>query len=655
MIIHQSLHGYSQGHNRLACSFPLSVQDDDKMKMLSDWSEYSGCKDNSYITVYPLSDGRHYVVAKSWYADDMDRPGCVWTHSLIIDLNDLDEKFDFRLLTNLFRRPVKDDYAAYSVAIAYSALPLSDEGVVYQVDMLIWLYSKLIGSHTPMIYRVEQDSSYYQGLIFLLLQYLPLGFIKNIAMCSGSANGRKSGIVEYNLQFAVSAGLSLYTEIKDLKHEIDNVSDGIRSICGTMTKPKSDTSEVLRLFSVDIENNPTKLCATGLLLKYLDDAIAKSGNIPPFTMILGLIAAAFPTFSEGTNVKITYCKKSVSNLFSSELDVLVDLATKVSDDLLNYEAIEYRQRLVDLKKTEGIDGYAKYILSLLDSDSINSVGEYQLKHSLEYLSAEDYYFLANNYWAVYISLVMANPQVLQYSFWVDMPDGRFVTVYEVFREHDIAGFDNWNKLLQVVLYRSHTMDKTMMEHFRKNVPNLTLEVMEYLNHSVSYQLDSMVREHCNDRVEEVLVWLKEQNDLTMPAARFLVENIVPTNRIIKDYGSNIWIALFSCNKYEELPYFAFLFVLGHNWNDEIGLELIKRSFNSLHQVLAADSLPESLWKMIEPYTEKLRWYNEWDKCKKLRKGIVRYLKSSGYNIDVLYDLTPDKKLNAALDRIWNNR
>lgn len=32
MIIHQALHGYNQGHNRLASSYPLSALDDDKMK-----------------------------------------------------------------------------------------------------------------------------------------------------------------------------------------------------------------------------------------------------------------------------------------------------------------------------------------------------------------------------------------------------------------------------------------------------------------------------------------------------------------------------------------------------------------------------------------------------------------------------------------------
>lgn len=652
MVIHQALHGYSQGHNRLASSFPLSVKDDDKMKMLSDWSEYSGSKDNSYITTYPLSDRRHYVVAKSWYADDMDRPGCVWTHSLIVDLSDLDEKFDFRSLVSLFRRPVSDDYSAYSAPIRYIPLPLGIEENTYQEDMLIWLYSNLIDNHAPMVYRVEQESSYYQGLILLLLQYLPIDFLKNISMCSGSAYGRKPSIVEYSLQFAVSVGASLFTEVKDSESEIDHVCEGIKSICRTMRKSKSDTSEVLRLFSVDIENDPVRLCTIGLLLKYLDDAIAQSGDIPSFSEVLELITDTFPTLSEGMNVKMTFCKKSISNLFSSEAVVLADLATKVPEGLLNFELIEYRKRVADMKLALGVEGYAEFLSSLLDSDYMNSAGEYQLEHSLEYLHAEDYYYLANYYWPVYMSLVTANAEVLKYSFWVDLPERHFVSVYDVFRKCGLEDFDNWNNLFQVVLYRSHQIDKALMDSFSKNIPNLSWEVMEYLNHSVSYHLDSLLMQYCVDNISGVLQWLKQQNILTMPTARFFVDNITPTDKIVKDLGSDLWKALFDCDKYENLSYFTFMFILGHNWNDDAGLLYIKRSFEHLHQGLAVDSCPMHLWEMIEPYTVKLRWYNEWDKCKKLRKGVVKYLKLSGYNINVLSDFTTDKSLNETLENIW---
>lgn len=653
MIIHQVLHGYSQGHNRLASSFPLSVQDDDKMKMLSDWSEYSGIKDNSYITTYPLLDGRHYVVAKSWYADDMERPGCVWTHSLILDLNNLDEKFDFRSLMRLFKRPIKGDYSSYSEVIRYTAFPLSGVTKTFQEDVLVWLYSNLIENKGPMVYRVEQDSSYYQGLILLLLQYLPLGFCKNVVLCSGSAYGRKSSMVEYTLQFATSVGTSLFTVVKDSKNEIDGVCEGIRSICETMIKDASDTSEVLRVFSSDIGSSPLKLCTTGTLLKYLDNAIAQSGEKPSFSEIVKLMVEAFPSMYEGINVKTTFCKKSVSNLFSPELVVLADLATCVSDKFLNYDAIEYHQRVADLKNSEGVDAYAKYILSLLESDSINSAGEYQLKNSSEYLQAGEYYYLANNYWSVYMSLVIANPNILRYSFWVDLPEGHFASAYDLYRKYCFQDFDNWGKLFQIVLYRHHTIDTSLMECFVKNIPNFVWEVMEYLNHSVVYQLDPLVKRYCTDKSFQVLEWLREQKELTMPTARFIVENLSPYATNIKAYGSNIWMSLYNCNQYETLQYFTFMYILGHNWSDNIGLKYIKRSFFQLHQALATDSLPIYLWAELEPYTAQLRWYNEWDKCKKLRKGIVKYLKSSGYGKDVLFDFTPFKNLNETLEGIWS--
>lgn len=653
MIIHQVLHGYSQGHNRLASSFPLSVQDDDKMKMLSDWSEYSGIKDNSYITTYPLLDGRHYVVAKSWYADDMERPGCVWTHSLILDLNNLDEKFDFRSLMRLFKRPIKGDYSSYSEVIRYTAFPLSGVTKTFQEDVLVWLYSNLIENKGPMVYRVEQDSSYYQSLILLLLQYLPLGFCKNVVLCSGSAYGRKSSMVEYTLQFATSVGTSLFTVVKDSKNEIDGVCEGIRSICETMIKDASDTSEVLRVFSSDIGSSPLKLCTTGTLLKYLDNAIAQSGEKPSFSEIVKLMVEAFPSMYEGINVKTTFCKKSVSNLFSPELVVLADLATCISDKFLNYDAIEYHQRVADLKNSEGVDAYAKYILSLLESDSINSAGEYQLKNSSEYLQAGEYYYLANNYWSVYMSLVIANPNILRYSFWVDLPEGHFASAYDLFRKYCFQDFDNWGKLFQIVLYRHHTIDTSLMECFVKNIPNFVWEVMEYLNHSVAYQLDPLVKRYCTDKSFQVLEWLREQKELTMPTARFIVENLSPYETNIKAYGSNIWKSLYNCNQYETLQYFTFMYILGHNWSDNIGLKYLKRSFFQLHQALATDSLPIYLWTKLEPYTAPLRWYNEWDKCKKLRKGIVKYLKSSGYSKDVLFDFTPFKNLNETLEGIWS--
>ena len=115
MIIEQALHGYNKGHGLLASSSPFKPNDDSSlMSVLSDWTGYrdeSG--EDAYMTFYPLSHGERYAFAKTWYAAEMERPGCVWTHTLIVDLNGLDRNFDFRVLKDYFRRPQKDKYEIY--------------------------------------------------------------------------------------------------------------------------------------------------------------------------------------------------------------------------------------------------------------------------------------------------------------------------------------------------------------------------------------------------------------------------------------------------------------------------------------------------------------------------------------------------------------
>ena len=85
------LHGYNQGHNLIQGSIVLpSSEDMDCMATLSDWSEYINPQDEAdYITIYPLKNSEYYVISKTWYANEMKRPGCVWTHSLLISFQNM--------------------------------------------------------------------------------------------------------------------------------------------------------------------------------------------------------------------------------------------------------------------------------------------------------------------------------------------------------------------------------------------------------------------------------------------------------------------------------------------------------------------------------------------------------------------------------------
>lgn len=106
-IVHQALHGYDDGHRLIASSQPLSGPDARIMLVMSDLSGPGVKPDPSgYLTGYSLEESGRYVFARTWAAPEMSRPGCVWTHSLIIDIADLATMTSADSLLSAFRRPL---------------------------------------------------------------------------------------------------------------------------------------------------------------------------------------------------------------------------------------------------------------------------------------------------------------------------------------------------------------------------------------------------------------------------------------------------------------------------------------------------------------------------------------------------------------------
>ena len=125
LIVHQALHGYKDGHRLLASSLGLKGRDASKLLVMSDVSGPNAqIVSDGYLTGYPLLDCGLYALARTWPAPEMPRPGCVWTHTLLIDFADL-AIIDSVTLIGSFRRPQPPDLTAYSGPIATSATSIS--------------------------------------------------------------------------------------------------------------------------------------------------------------------------------------------------------------------------------------------------------------------------------------------------------------------------------------------------------------------------------------------------------------------------------------------------------------------------------------------------------------------------------------------------
>jgi hypothetical protein len=205
--VHQALHGYSDGHRLLACSTTLKPRDQKAMLIMSDVSGPSAIiGDEGYLTGYPLSESGVYALACTWAATEMARPGCVWTHTLLIDFADLAALPSMVFLTRGFRRPTMGlSPGSFEVPLAIDSRQHRTEEINQDsLERIIWaLYEqprdRIIASHD----RTSLDC------VFLLWAQQWPRLRRTFRFCTLSFGDRSSDSVIFDLQYVPSKARSI--------------------------------------------------------------------------------------------------------------------------------------------------------------------------------------------------------------------------------------------------------------------------------------------------------------------------------------------------------------------------------------------------------------------------------------------------------------
>ncbi|MHA6889088.1 GAP1-N1 domain-containing protein [Ralstonia pseudosolanacearum] len=115
--VDQALHGYRDGHRLLAASQRLDDFSASTMARMSDMQPRSVGPSESYVCGYPLPHANRYVIARTWLAGEMRRPGCVWTHSLLLDYGAVAQIESLANLLALLTRPSFEALETYELAL----------------------------------------------------------------------------------------------------------------------------------------------------------------------------------------------------------------------------------------------------------------------------------------------------------------------------------------------------------------------------------------------------------------------------------------------------------------------------------------------------------------------------------------------------------
>lgn len=658
MIIEQTLYGYNKGHGLLASSFPVRPNNDSSlMSVLSDWTGFRNeLGEDSYMTFYPLSNGEKYAFAKTWYADEMERPGCVWTHTLIVDLKDMDRNFDFRVLNDYFRRPQKDEYDFYQHKIEIDNFETRYSNVVFSMfddTSLLVLYLLLLGNNKNLFIYMDKDQRAYVALCFYLLQYLPLDILKWVSMSTGSISRRKLGSENFSIQFTDNiTNISLSNAPWNGKIAKENFTNGLLYIFEQSKKENDTFPSLIRLFREDIKDEKEKLFAFAMLMKELDTALNEKVGGKEYANVLSLLEEYFPKQNEGIRLKSNFLSEKISSLYGTEEDYLFQIASLKNDSFLYPEETQFESRLMELDK----DDHASYIDLITKIAALahpNDTACKALLYAINNMEEQELLNLIDKEWEKLLPFLSSNDRFFESGMWLKFSNDKFNTIFLLFSQKLFDKFIYWDGLLNKAIDAETLVSEDVSKKIIEKAKNAVSIIFEAANSGSHHFVSPSLLQACLLKKQDIFIWMNSQETINERVERFLLYKIEPNDYDLKSNSSSVWKAFLNQdNENKNIDFYIYLYILAHNWHDVIAIEMLKHSFYHIYIALSKNQLDEKYWNRISCFTSISYFIDKWDKCKILSRGLVDYLKNASVDIRVLKEFTPNKKINERLVRYW---
>jgi hypothetical protein len=650
--IDQALHGYSDGHRLLASSLKLGAAAQRTLLTMSDMSGPMMVPSfNNYLTGYPVVQNEIYALARTWYAPEMSRPGCVWTHTLLISQETLSKIDDLRELLHRFRRPSGSDYVQFYnspiALISHDADYRNEETQsenVRQLHAFIALYMQF---DRPVFISAGSSEQYEEFVLRVWTQQWP-SLRARFSFCTGALADRKVNEKPLDLQvipndrlekFRRSAPTGVFVNgsesvtdsvgMSDSPDVIPLLSDLYRSL---YSEEKSQLGKFLSQYGPDLQ--PTRDSLTKLTWFYdeLQKFTEETCNIPA---LITTIASKFPEQHEARSLKrhILGAPRDRQFLCSvSEAELLFQLAvTSSSTSAFDSHDLRVSERAVRLF-AEDFESCVSLMEQLIAAEPA-PIGEELIKSISQNFGRDEIKALNDRNPSILNVALTSNPLLATRPvFWSSVGHNR--------RDYfsSIAKLDSDPELARSVVFAILEARAAGLaaEVVNKFADKALWWVLDWLNDFTTAKKDLT-----NDwlhvfkpRWESGLDWISSLPAPPNSMALLLISDILPTVRSpkLKQLGSHMWLRLSAEipteGDFRWLRASAFLLALSFYDADEGGLKLAEETFQMVHDAAAQDRLDYETWQVLRNELPKLSRWGDWDRCERIRRGLVeRFVKS----------------------------
>lgn len=322
IAVQQTLHGYERGHHLLAGSLALTALAARRLQIATDLSGPAIVRGfENYLTGFALDDS-FYAIARTWYADEMPRPGCVWTHTLLVRVRDVPQVRHLASFLPYFRRPtLGESLEAYTRPLSVDVAARSGGSVITD-DRAQAMIAALYSSANRSVVVPAAAAGDFDALALALWQLHPTWLRRTFSFCTGALSLAAAETARDLLVIPDSLVRRLRNDTVIVVATSSEPSPWIRVITEQLAWPNARPH--LRFFASDVVRDRTSIRSVAEVMAAVRAANVDGASV---SSVLELTADRFPDPSEARQLKAVLLNPKRRFLTARPADLLQSLAT----------------------------------------------------------------------------------------------------------------------------------------------------------------------------------------------------------------------------------------------------------------------------------------------------------------------------------------
>jgi len=687
---HQTLHGYNDGHRLLKASRKLPPGVERFMLVMSDMSGSSMVHGfESYLTGYPLKEIKVYALARTWYAPEMKRPGCVWTHTLLIENTDLANISNLWVLLDSFVRPSRDSASWEPYADPIALLPDEITNRVRPLasrDNPDWRplvrnsLEALYGSPKNQVFLpLAQISAEYEELTLALWSQQWARLRRAFKFCTGAISDRKLPDGTFDWQIIPrSSAREIKLDVKNAvfveegtngkeKESPQWIKTAVDDLCAA--RP-TDLRRFLRTFGAETSKGRADyvpLVETFAALSELRQGIQPLGGL------IDAVARLFPSPDEGARIKTSYFGHPSSTpdkrpLFphnSLEADVLYELARTEHYTAFDAEGLQISSRAAALVEHD-FEHATRVAYSLLSSD-LTPLGEQFIDGFCEGITSSKTFELSYDQVDLIFPLLERKP-ILATS--PNLWRGSESEQRRIFDFIHLRGDLNREEVGRIITAMLRANSDAVARDVAYAYSDITVETVLTWCDSLSidevFNIGTEWKRVLANQPELSIKWLKRNNAASEAPMVLLAAVLDPHSYAVQRGGAGVWVRLTQRAKgllRDDVltATMTFLLALGFDAPDKEAVTLVVEAFEPVHAAAEENRLTDANWRLLSSQAPSVSWDGDWDKCGRLRSALIdHFIRHRWPREDFLHCLKNPKLLRQLVAQVqeewgWFNR